>query len=404
MLHDPFELPTYIIQTIQQAGFEAYFVGGAVRDMLLHREIGDVDIATSALPQQVIELFPKTIDVGIRHGTVVILHKGESFEVTTFRNEGDYEEHRRPKDVTFISSLSEDLQRRDFTINAIAMTAYGDLIDPFDGQADIQKQMIRCVGDATERFNEDGLRMLRAIRFVSQLSFFLSDDTKAGISRCNNILKHISVERITAEFEKIMRGNNSHIAFQLLAELKIYKFLPHCANKQSEFEQLAKYKWHLLQKNEEFWTLFTMLLKVETPGNFLRSWKLPVKIIRSVEINIHYYNMLLASEWTMTTLYQCGLEHAEQVERIRAVIHQNDGIERLHNIKKMYASLPIISRKQLAVNGNDLQAWFNKKPGPWLKEYINNIEMAIVNGEVENEVENIKEWLLHCNLKLENNC
>jgi tRNA nucleotidyltransferase (CCA-adding enzyme) len=177
-MKQPFAKALYIIKQLKAHGHEAYFVGGAVRDFLLRRPIGDVDIATSALPEEVMRIFPKTIGVGVEHGTVMVLHEGTPYEVTTFRTEGKYEDYRRPESVTFVRSLHEDLKRRDFTMNAIAMNEHGQMIDPFAGQEAIKRKMIQTVGDAKARFSEDALRMMRALRFVSQLGFYLSEETK----------------------------------------------------------------------------------------------------------------------------------------------------------------------------------------------------------------------------------
>lgn len=143
----PFRQALGIIQRLKQHGHEAYFVGGAVRDLLLGRPIGDVDIATGALPEEVMAIFPKTIDVGSKHGTVVVVHEGKAYEVTTFRTDGDYEDYRRPESVTFVRSLEEDLKRRDFTMNAMAMDEHGTVIDPFGGQEAIEKRIIAQYGN-----------------------------------------------------------------------------------------------------------------------------------------------------------------------------------------------------------------------------------------------------------------
>ena len=162
-----------VLQRLEDAGFEAYFVGGSVRDVLLDRHVHDIDITTSAYPEEVKELFEKSIDTGIKHGTVTVLYEGESYEITTFRTESGYQDFRRPDHVTFVQNLDEDLKRRDFTINALAMDIRGQIIDPFNGVEDLKKRVIRAVGNPETRFHEDGRRMMRAVRFMSQLEFKL---------------------------------------------------------------------------------------------------------------------------------------------------------------------------------------------------------------------------------------
>lgn len=193
-----------IIETIQAAGFEAYAVGGCVRDSLLGRVPSDWDITTSAKPEQVKALFPRTIDTGIRHGTVTVMLQKEGFEVTTYRIDGKYEDSRHPKEVTFTANLTEDLKRRDFTINAMAYNETEGLVDIFDGRGDIEKKRIRCVGEAEERFREDALRMMRAVRFSAQLGYEIEEQTKEAIRELAPTLTKISAERIQTELVKLV--------------------------------------------------------------------------------------------------------------------------------------------------------------------------------------------------------
>lgn len=193
-----------IIGVLQEAGFEAYAVGGCIRDSLLGRTPNDWDITTSAKPMEVKALFSHTIDTGIQHGTVTILLDREGFEVTTYRIDGEYEDGRHPKEVSFTGSLEEDLKRRDFTINALAYNETVGLIDIFEGQKDLKDGIIRCVGNAEERFTEDALRMLRAIRFSAQLGYRIEENTLTAIHKQAGNLEKISAERIQTELLKLM--------------------------------------------------------------------------------------------------------------------------------------------------------------------------------------------------------
>ena len=193
-----------IIETLRAAGYEAYAVGGCVRDCVLGRSPNDWDITTSAKPEETKKLFARTIDTGIKHGTVTVMLDREGFEVTTYRIDGDYEDGRHPKEVTFTASLEEDLKRRDFTINAMAYNEQSGLIDIFDGMRDIEQGVIRCVGNAEERFTEDALRMLRAVRFSAQLGYRIEESTKCAICKLAPNLKLISAERIQAELVKLV--------------------------------------------------------------------------------------------------------------------------------------------------------------------------------------------------------
>ena len=193
-----------VIDSLHAKGFEAYAVGGCVRDTILAREPDDWDITTSASPQQVKEIFDRTVDTGLEHGTVTVLAGSGAHEVTTYRIDGEYEDGRHPKEVVFTSSLAEDLRRRDFTINAMAYNNEEGLVDLFDGIRDLQRKVIRCVGNPTERFSEDALRILRALRFSAQLGFKLDPATLDAIIALAPTLEKISAERIRVELNKLL--------------------------------------------------------------------------------------------------------------------------------------------------------------------------------------------------------
>lgn len=202
------EKVSFIINTLMRAGYEAYAVGGCVRDVMLNRTPMDWDITTSAKPHEVKQLFGHTIDTGILHGTVTVMLEQEGFEVTTYRIDGEYEDARHPKEVSFTSDLLEDLKRRDFTINAMAYNDTQGLVDAFDGVGDLKRGIIRCVGRATERFSEDALRMLRAVRFSAQLGFVLEDETRAAIVGLAPNIAKVSAERIQMELVKLLTSNH----------------------------------------------------------------------------------------------------------------------------------------------------------------------------------------------------
>lgn len=198
----------WIINTIQAAGFEAYAVGGCIRDSILGRTPDDWDITTSAKPEDVKALFRRTLDTGIQHGTVTVMLEREGFEVTTYRVDGKYEDGRHPKEVSFTASLTEDLKRRDFTINAMAYNEEIGLVDIFNGLEDLRNGIIRCVGNPEKRFGEDALRMLRAIRFSAQLGYVIEENTKAVVRKLAPTLNRISAERILVELTKLLLSPN----------------------------------------------------------------------------------------------------------------------------------------------------------------------------------------------------
>ena len=215
-----------IIKTLSSHGYEAYAVGGCVRDSILGKTPSDWDITTSARPEQVKALFAKTIDTGIKHGTVTVMMDKTGYEVTTYRIDGLYEDHRRPNDVTFTTSLREDLMRRDFTINAMAYNDTDGLIDLFGGMDDLQNRVIRCVGNARDRFEEDALRMLRAVRFAGQLHFRIESSTREAIIACHNNLTDVSAERIQMELLKLLISDHPEVFREAYATGLTSVFLP----------------------------------------------------------------------------------------------------------------------------------------------------------------------------------
>lgn len=222
-----FQIPEkvqHIIDTLVSNGFEAYAVGGCVRDMILGRNPEDWDITTSAKPKEVKNLFRRTVDTGIQHGTVTILLGNDHYEVTTYRLDGIYEDNRHPKEVSFTSDLEEDLKRRDFTINAMAYNPKDGIIDLFGGMDDLQNRLIACVGNATERFDEDALRILRAVRFSAQLDFQIEESTKAAIKKKAGLLVNISAERIRMELTKLLVSDHPD-RLRDLYELSISKVI-----------------------------------------------------------------------------------------------------------------------------------------------------------------------------------
>ena len=193
-----------VLETLEAAGHPAYFVGGCVRDALLGRPVHDYDVATSARPEEVTALFPRTVPTGIRHGTVTVIQDGVPCEVTTFRTEAAYSDGRRPDAVSFVDDLASDLARRDFTVNAMAMDLPGRIVDPFGGRADLAAGVLRAVGDPVRRFTEDALRMLRAVRFSAQLEFSVEPATAAAMARCAPLCARLSAERVREELDRTL--------------------------------------------------------------------------------------------------------------------------------------------------------------------------------------------------------
>jgi tRNA nucleotidyltransferase (CCA-adding enzyme) len=229
------------VETLKSHGFEAFLIGGSVRDFIMEVPIGDIDITTNATPTQVKEVFKdfRVIETGIKHGTVTVLVDNEPIEITTYRSEGTYSDNRHPDEVTFSKYLSDDVIRRDFTINAIAYDFSSGFCDLVDGIEDIENKTIRCIGDAQTRFREDALRILRALRFSSVLGFTIEENTKNAIHICKDLLKNISAERIQVEFTKLICGENAYNVLQEFSDV-ISVFIPEI-EKCIDFEQKNKH-------------------------------------------------------------------------------------------------------------------------------------------------------------------
>lgn len=376
-----------VIHKIEQAGFEAVFVGGAVRDRILNREQHDVDVATSAFPAEVKEIFTKTVDVGIQHGTVLVLDEGGPVEVTTYRTDGTYEDHRRPDSVAFVRSLKDDLERRDFTMNAIAMTASYEIIDYYGGVQDIQQRLIRAVGQPQKRFQEDALRMLRAVRFRAQLDFVIEKQTLNAIIEQAQDIQYIAMERVSAELEKIWMSENVFAGIVSLVQSKLANYLP-----GNFIENLEKWKYCKFQTPSKGWA-YLCFLNRNQHQQLVKAYRLSNKDKNFVQSVLYAYDSLLQG-WSTIDYFETELE----VLHAAYDFAKWQGIElslTKEAIAKIKSSLPIGSRKELRVNGNDVIQWLNKKRGPWLKEALDKVLLAVINGSIENDQGQIKEWFLN---------
>lgn len=372
-----------ILRKLQDAGYEAYYVGGSVRDILLNKPIHDVDIATSAFPAEVKELFPRTIDVGIDHGTVMVITKETTYEVTTFRTESTYQDYRRPDHVEFVRSLKEDLKRRDFTINALAVGIDGTVIDLFEGLADLRNKILRAVGNPYERFHEDALRMMRALRFVSHLGFTLEPDTFEAIQEYHSLLAKISVERINVEFVKLMMGSFREAGLHSFVESDCYIYCPGLRNYREGLLNFAKLRGPAIPTERQAWTLLMTLLDFDSVAirHFMKEWKCSNQLIKEVIQMVPALQFRLENDWDNWTLYQLGRELALSVEYLLQYFEQKPNLEK---VRLLYQFLPIYSLKDLAVKGNEVMENFDYPRGPWISTTLNRLEQAVVAGKLEN--------------------
>ncbi|TVV16672.1 CCA tRNA nucleotidyltransferase [Lactobacillus gasseri] len=379
-----------VLKQINEAGYEAYFVGGSVRDLLLNRHIHDVDIATSAYPMEIKQIFKKTIDTGIKHGTVTVLYEGESYEITTFRTESGYQDFRRPDHVTFVQNLSEDLKRRDFTINALAMDVDGNVIDHFDGLGDLDKHLIRAVGKAENRFHEDALRMMRAVRFMSQLQFTLEPETEQAISDNHELLSKISVERIRDEFVKMGIAPGSQKAFQIFLDTGLSEEVPGFKGKK---DNLALYPQLNFSPTTEanLWALMIILLKLpnEKIPSFMRMWKNSNAMERQVADIVAFFDLVSSRAPSNYDLYQAGLETIASTIDLAHILGQPINGSALVD---RYEALPIKNNHDLVIDGHFLLK--NGIPaGPRVGLLLEEIKKAVLEGVISNNEAAITEFL-----------
>ena len=364
-----------VLEKFNKAGYEAYFVGGCVRDFLLGCEFSDIDITTNALPKEVKTIFRKSIDTGIQHGTVTILVDGESYEVTTFRTEDDYIDHRTPEKVEFVSNLRDDLDRRDFTINAMALDSKGNLYDYHNGKKDLTNKIIKTVNNPNERFFEDALRMLRAFRFSSKLGFEIEDSTLDAIKKNAELIKFVSVERITNEFKKLLAGIGSKRSLELLLDSKLNTYIPFLSDIIS-FVDCSKYT---------FCQSLYILTKLNNISfEKLRDLKLSNKEIKKIKeyerINLEF----LDNRPLELILYKYDKDD------IYFIVEYFDYCDK-KNIDII--NLPISSFNDIAITSTEIISIIDKSPGPWMKEVTKKLEEAILLNKINNTENNIVDFL-----------
>lgn len=381
-----------ILEKLKASGYEAYFVGGSVRDAILGRTIHDVDIATSAYPEETKKVFTRTIDVGIEHGTVLVLHGGQEYEITTFRTEDVYVDYRRPSQVSFVRSLEEDLKRRDFTVNAFALNEEADIIDKFHGLKDLEFKILRAVGVPQERFNEDALRIMRGFRFAATLDFDIEEQTFQAMQETAPLLEKISVERIFIEFDKLLTAAFWRKGLEKMIAAVAYDFLPEMKGKGTCLKAMLDRLRpdFLFATSEQAWAMLLIALDINESKNFLKKWKTSNDFQKAVLDLVAAYRTREKTSVDKFLVYQYGLENLLLVEQIRQA---QDLPTEIEQIKALDAALLIHSKHEIVVNGRILMTELNLKAGPNLGRILSEIEKAIVLGELMNEKEAILKFL-----------
>ena len=368
-----------IIEKLNEHGFEAYVVGGCVRDSLLGKEPEDWDITTSAKPEEVKAIFSRTIDTGIQHGTVTVMLNRQGYEVTTYRVDGEYEDGRHPKSVDFTTSLLEDLKRRDFTINAMAYNGREGLVDAFGGMEDLENRVIRCVGSAVNRFTEDALRILRAVRFSAQLDFRIEDETYEAISLIAPNLEKVSKERIATELTKLLLSGHPE-KMKRVSDTGASRYISEPFFKAAVLSKGELRPLGCLPAVKYMrWAGFLRREQGETAADILRDLKMDCDTMDRVKILVSRWRTPIAAEKPairrvmnqipgdlFDSLLCCqtvfagevGEGYGETLETVKALAEEIRG-----------AGDPV-NLKDLAVDGRDLMA-AGMKPGPALGKTLN---------------------------------
>ena len=438
----------FILETLRHAGFEAYIVGGCVRDMLMGREPHDFDVTTSALPEQVKGLFPKVFETGLKHGTVTVLAGGEPVEVTTFRTEGAYSDGRHPDFVEFTGSLEEDLARRDFTMNALAWNHQTGIQDYFGGQEDIRTGIIRAVGSPDARFKEDALRILRAIRFASVLGFEIEENTERALHDNKELLGKISAERIQVELTKLLTGPGAgrivmkyvDVIGVIMPEIlamqgfdqhnphHIYDVLEHSATAIDKVRHTADaekshLRWaallHDIGKPETFSVdengtghFYGHAARSEEMARIiLRRLKFDNETVRRVTDLVKYHDLQI--ELTTKAVKRALNKLGEETFRDLLLLKRADNLaqhpyfaDRQQYYDKLEEILAQIieenqcfSLRDLAINGNDLIA-AGITDGRTIGRILENALAEVIDGNLPNEKENLLRWAKDCLSKM----
>ena len=433
------KIPFYVLkiaQELHKKGFQAWVVGGSIRDILIGKPVYDHDIATNATPDQVMGIFPRTVPTGVKHGTVTVFSGSESVEITTFRSDGTYSDARHPDRVTYAKTIGEDLSRRDFTMNGIAYNPITDeLIDPYEGRQDIRNELIRTIGNPLDRFSEDGLRPFRACRLASQLGFTIEEKTFNAIGSCLNKAAQVSVERIRDEFIKIIDSPKPSIGIELmrksgLLELILPELLTGYEVNQNVYHRYDVYyhnlyscdaadpkdyrirlaalfhdigKFHVKKEIEErtkgkksvFYN--HEIIGAGITKRIMRRLKFSnqdIKVVTHLIKNhmFHYTNL-----WTdgavRRFMRKVGLENLQALFELRRADRIGNGLKQgnsravqnlKHRIEIILEKENAITVKDLEINGNDVMKQFNLKPGPIIGAILNHLLEEILDDPEKN--------------------
>ncbi|WP_342374119.1 [cytidine(C)-cytidine(C)-adenosine (A)]-adding enzyme [Myxococcus stipitatus] len=397
-----------VIARLRELGHAVYLVGGCVRDMVRQVHPKDFDVATSALPDEVQRAFRKVIPTGIQHGTVTVLQGTTHVEVTTFRSEGDYLDGRRPSSVAFERDIVKDLSRRDFTINAMAYNPLDrDLVDPFGGQSDLQAHLIRCVGSAFERFSEDGLRPMRAVRFSAVLGFSLDPDTHAAIPATLGVFRKVALERVREELVKLLLSPRAEGGLQLLADTGLLDvFLPEVAGASPEESRLARAAVQAAPQDIEIRMAALLAdlvdrarardigLRLKFPN---KSADLIALLVENAKLEARLWDTDPALRRLLARVSLANLPALLALARARVQVRAPDQLSALEQLcarlEALAAAKPPLVPKELALTGGDIMATLGVGPSPIVGEATRFLMESVLDDPSLNTTEALKRQL-----------
>ncbi|WP_051457524.1 CCA tRNA nucleotidyltransferase [Acholeplasma granularum] len=369
-----------LIRDLKKHGYQAYLVGGVVRDFLMKEKFSDIDITTNAKPFEVMKHF-KAVPSGIKYGTVTILYDNLQFEVTTFRTDGPTSDFRHPDSVIYSDNVTDDVHRRDFTINGILMDEYQNIYDYVGGQKDIENKLIRAIGDPSTRFNEDALRILRALYFQSKLGFEIEENTKEAMLNNRHLIKELAMERVHKELIKILQGKHLKMAIQSIIDTKIHEVLPGL-----EKGILWVNKLEEMPFIDTFFALSFTLNKGIIPVEWTFSNVHRNKYLKASEVALNY-----PKEISDEALYQYGLEICLLANKVNFNLGKQKYLNR--SIQDRFEKLPIKSELDLALTSQEIMNIKNKKAGIWLGKIKKEMITDILNKKVLNTKESLTKYV-----------
>ncbi len=390
------EIPEYVsilIKKLNESGYECFVVGGAIRSMLLNKPVHDYDLTTNALPQETKQVFQSfhTIDTGLQHGTVTVVSNHIPVEITTYRKETEYKDHRHPDQVIFTRTIKDDCARRDFTINALCYNDQTGVLDFFDGQKDIENKVIRCIGNAYERFDEDALRILRALRFASQLNFSIEDQTSRAILDTKETLSYVSVERIQEEFTKYIEGDG--FLPLLYPYRKVFSVF---LNEMKDIKD-----WDVLlsqlnaSTNNAYVRLAILFSRFQDPKHTLKKLKYSNKEIDMVYEMIKHLNTPIQTKIEIKYLLKELSCDFEVYLKFREAMDQTSYEDSYQIYQSILKNNECHSLKQLAINGSDLVALGYQ--GKKISDTLNLLLNEVIEEKLSNNKEDLLKQIKSCN-------